>query len=752
MDKAGGRRVGTGSCYGLAALAIVGVGIRQGECIAAAGRLCHESNAVQRTLTTCRATEAQSSLEPGKAIAANWQRLPVGAGGFVTGIDVAPDGTMVARTDSYGAYIWKGTAWQQLVTATSMPAAFVRPNFDDQGVYEVRVAASNPNILYMSFKGHVFKSTDKGGTWTQTSFTPVTLTMDNYRIMGQKMAIDPENPNVVYVGTPRDGLFTTMDGGATWHGVSAVPASGADRSGNFPGISGIVFDAQGVARGATQTIFASSFDHGVYESRDAGVSWAAIGGPARVQYAAVSITGVYYATDGITLWRYQNGTWARLFSNAKWGVETVVVNPGNPNEIAVQSESGQLSVSYDGGATWSGYNANYSLSSSDIPWLGTTGSWMSTGGTVFNPLNPNQLITSAGVGVWTVVIPTSGFTSRTPVLWKSQSIGIEQLVANAVVVPTGGNPILASWDRPFFYIKNTNVYPSTYMPNTGNSLTEGWSIDYASSDPSFVVGLADNWGLEQSGYSTDGGQTWATFASWPSGAGSRFIGGTIASSSPTDIIWAPAGGVAPYYTLNGGRTWNSITLPGISSWADFDFASYLDTRTVAADRVLPDTFYLYYPGKGVYKSTDGGVSWTQVYRGQLSAYSNYNAELQSVPGQAGNLFFTGGRQAGGPSEPFMTSKDGGATWTAIAKVSNINSFGFGAPAPGKTYPSIYVVGWVDDVYGIWQSTDNAQSWTVIGTYPTGSLDEIKTIAGNPNVYGEVYVGFAGSGYAYLTTP
>ena len=55
----------------------------------------------------------------------NWQTLPVGAGGFVDGIDIAPDGTMVVRTDTYGAYIWNGTEWQQLVTSTSMPAAFV---------------------------------------------------------------------------------------------------------------------------------------------------------------------------------------------------------------------------------------------------------------------------------------------------------------------------------------------------------------------------------------------------------------------------------------------------------------------------------------------------------------------------------------------------------------------------------------------------------------------------------------------------
>ena len=38
---------------------------------------------------------------------------------------------------------------------------------------------------------------------------------------------------------------------------------------------------------------------------------------------------------------------------------------------------------------------------------------------------------------------------------------------------------------------------------------------------------------------------------------------------------------------------------------------------------------------------------------------------------------------------------------------------------------------------------------MIGTWPNDSLDQIKTITGDPDIYGQVYVGFTGSGYAYL---
>ena len=109
-----------------------------------------------------------------------------------------------------------------------------------QGVYEIQIAPSNTNILYMMYLGDVFKSTDKGTTWTQTNFAQVSEDPnDPYRINGQKMAIDPNNPNVVYVGTPQNGLFVTRMAGVTWQSVSAVPVSATDASGEYPGITGI---------------------------------------------------------------------------------------------------------------------------------------------------------------------------------------------------------------------------------------------------------------------------------------------------------------------------------------------------------------------------------------------------------------------------------------------------------------------------------------------------------------------------------
>ena len=242
------------------------------------------------------------------------------------------------------------------------------------------------------------------------------------------------------------------------------------------------------------------------------------------------------------------------------------------------------------------------------------------------------------------------------------------------------------------------------------------------------------------------------FPSFIPGAGTSFIGGTIAASTPTNIIWAPADGNDPYYTLNGGANLESDYSSGRFQLDGFDCAYYLDTRTVTADRVLPNTFYLYYAGVRGIRNHEWRGTWTQDIADRSRSRSGYNSEIQSVPGEAGNLFFTVGPQSGlqPTSKAFINQPIREQHGQLFPMLLEVSCFGFGAAAPGQSYPSIYIVGCVNSVYGIWQSINDAQSWTQIGTYPTGSLDSIKTISGDPNIYGQVYVGFSGDGYAEFT--
>jgi hypothetical protein len=701
--------------------------------------------------------------------ATSWQDLKVGGGGWVRGLIVHSDGTMVGRTDTAGAYLYNGTSWVQLVTNTSIPAAYLATDptgigeaSGGFGVYEIAIAPLNSSIMYMNFGGYVFSSANKGATWTQTAFPSQGTGCnpnDSNAHSGQKMAVDPNNSNIVYAGTETNGMFVTTNGGASWSAVSGVPA------GTGPGITGILFSpVGGQVGGVTQVIYATSNGHGVYKSVNGGATWTATGGgPASVWAAAISTNGTYYAVGGASagIWSYNGSVWTQLSSAIAYNI---AINPFNQSEVAVTDDAGKVNISYNAGSTWTGPNINTSLSTPQIPWLLKGNSlggnpspyfYLSAGGLQFSPVNNGQLILSAGTGVWNMNVPASGATSATALTWTDFSSGIENLVANAILVPpvAGSSPILASWDRPFFKITNPNVFPSTYGSVNSDTIQMGWSIDYASSSPSTVVALS-NWNGSQSGYSTDGGSTWTYFAAVPGGQA-----GEIAATTPQNIIIAPEGSV-PSYTTNQGASWTPISVPGVSSWGAFHNSYIYKKRGITADRVLANTFYLYYGGYGVFQSTNGGATWTNVYNGNngyidpgSTGYAYFNAWLSSVPGNAGNLFYTGGWQLGGPPYPvnehFYRSTNGGATWTAVPNVMQVTCFGFGAPAPGQTYPAIYIAGFVNNVYGVWQSIDNAQTWTQIGTYPLGNLVRLATISGDPNNYGEVYVGFDGGGYAYL---
>ena len=192
---------------------------------------------------------------------------------------------------------------------------------------------------------------------------------------------------------------------------------------------------------------------------------------------------------------------------------------------------------------------------------------------------------------------------------------------------------------------------------------------------------------------------------------------------------------------------------GETGWG---WAYYFHRFVLVADKVAANTFYLYnyLAGcAGVYKSTDGGATFTRVFSGVVTDWTTFHTKLYSVPGKQGHLFLTPGPQDGPkPSTvPLMCSPDGGASWQRVSTDLNlleVDVMGFGAAPPGKDYPAIFIVGYVSGKPGIWRSDDNAASWTNLGAFPLDVGDEITAISGDTNTYGKVYVGFGGSGGVY----
>jgi photosystem II stability/assembly factor-like uncharacterized protein len=107
------------------------------------------------------------------------------------------------------------------------------PIFDDQSVASIgalAVAPSAPDVIYVGsgestlrdsvgFGNGVYKSTDSGSTWTH-------LGLEGTQHIG-KIAVDPKNPDVVFVAAighlyaanPERGVFRSKDGGRTWQKV-----------------------------------------------------------------------------------------------------------------------------------------------------------------------------------------------------------------------------------------------------------------------------------------------------------------------------------------------------------------------------------------------------------------------------------------------------------------------------------------------------------------------------------------------------
>lgn len=689
-----------------------------------------------------------------------WRELRIGAGGFITGIDIANDGTKVCRCDTFGAYIWDNTAaeWKLLLTPTSMPAGeWGHEILYEMGVYEIAVSPIDSNRIYAVFNGYVYKSADKGKTFTKTALAQSSASPnDDFRTLGRKMAIDPANPDVVYFGTPDKGLWVTTNGGTSWSKQADIPASR-----NTAGMA-IAFDTtSGTVGGRTRGIYVSSYGNGVYRSTDAGASFAALpGSPTSHRRIICDLNGALWMTDarlGQNVSRYTGGRWADV-PDAGDDTHAIAINPADRQHIVVANAGGSINQSFDGGTTWTGrYYMTYPAGSgrrvaTDIPWLAWTNEdYMSTAEMRFDPSATNKLYIAEGIGVWYTNPPAT----RVGFDWNSQSKGIEQLVTNRFVSPAAGsNPLYFAWDRPVFQIKDPDVYPAVHGPNRDKSIVMGWGGDYAVDDPRFIVGLINWWGTEQSGYSTDAGATWTKFATAPAEVVAGKIGGSMAVSTKDNIVWVPSNNSNAYYTKDRGATWLPIVIPGVPVTGEtgWGWAYYINRQCVAADRVTAGTFYLYNylaGSVGLYRSTDGGANWTRIYNREIAGASTFNASLAAVPGKAGHLFFTSGGQSGANPNgtEFMRSTDGGANWTSVADMLEVYDFGFGKAAAGSDYPAIYVAGYYKRAWGIYRSDDNAATWTKIGDFPNGNFDSIKSVAGDMNVYGRVYIGFSGSGAA-----
>ena len=84
----------------------------------------------------------------------SWQTVKMGGGGYCTGGDMHPDGTMITRVDVNSLYIGNvtlGAPWVNAWNADSLPATITGNPFYGSGCWEARIAPSNSSIIYAIF-------------------------------------------------------------------------------------------------------------------------------------------------------------------------------------------------------------------------------------------------------------------------------------------------------------------------------------------------------------------------------------------------------------------------------------------------------------------------------------------------------------------------------------------------------------------------------------------------------------------------
>lgn len=677
------------------------------------------------------------------------------------------------------------------------------------GIYEIRSAPSNTNIAYMMLNGYLYKTTNlKSGssaTWSAVSgFTRCTScdpTSDapeggNSRFFGPKMAIDPANPNNVIVCTTSSGCFEATDGETFSHITGLTDSSGT-------GGMLALFDPSSTSGGSTPTFYISSYGTGVYKCTG-GLSSSppctlTTSTPTTHWFMTITSGGKVYlvANNGgtdQTLYSYTgSGSWASVStgSNSVGAIVGVAVDPANSNNVMAIDVDGTLSYSTNAASSFGGYISgnSVSLSATDIPWLAHTNSkFIDVSEGAYDPAQSETLYTTSGFNVWYA----SSFTGGASLTWNSQGAGMEQLVADQVISPwtSGSVPLLTVRDQQVFYGSTPGSYPTFAQHGTVgnyNQVMACFGIDWASSAPADVmascqsiVSLDDN-----SSTSTNGGSSWTQLSAVPSGQASTYQTTSVAYSSPDVAVWVQAPNGPLYEGCNSaGWTWTKPAISGIATsgnlgWNNSSGGYNVNAQIVVADRVSADTFYAYnYGGSstaGIYKGVDSGScswTWTQAMNGALdsSSISSFYAKMKSVPGNAGEFLFTSGARSPGPyphtDEPFHDCQDAAGTvsCTTFSNIYEVWAFGFGkAKTGGSGFPSIYMAGWANCgqsginncpggasgyTVGIWRSTDHGSNWNYLSAPPESSIDIVNTVEGDANTYGLVYVGFAGSGYAY----
>ncbi|WP_338702198.1 cellulose binding domain-containing protein [Streptomyces sp. Q6] len=757
--------------------------------------LCAALLALTAGLLTGHQSQAAESPSPKATsttrIAADtysWKNARIDGGGFVPGIvfNRSEENLAYARTDIGGAYRWEQDtrSWTPLLDAVGWD------DWGHTGVASLATDSVDPDQVYAAVgtytndwdpgNGAVLRSADRGATWKKTDL-PFKLggNMPG-RGMGERLAIDPHDHDVLYLGAPSGkGLWRSTDAGVTWSQVTAFPNPGtyrqdpSDTSGyasDNQGIAWVTFDestGSGTARTKTIYVGVADKDNAVYRSTDAGVTWERVAGQPTgylahkgvldaengFLYLAYSDKGGPYDGGKGQVWRYatKTGEWKNISPAAEadtsYGFSGLTIDRQHPGTVMVSGYSSWwpdtlIFRSTDSGGTWTkawDYTAyptranRYTMDVSSVPWL-TWGAnptppeqspklgWM-TEALEIDPFDSNRMMYGTGATVYGTEDlgkwDTGGTFSITPMVK-----GLEETSVSDIASPPTGAPLLSALgDIGGFRHTDLTKVPS--MMFTSPNFTSSTSLDFAESKPDVVVRAGNVDSGAHVALSNDNGADWYAAGADPAGVTG---GGTVAASADGGrFVWSPDGAGVQTGT---GASWTASS--GVPAGA-----------VVESDRSSASTFYAFKSGT-FYASSDGGATFTAKASSGLP--TDGPVRFKAVPGAKGDIWLAGGSTKG--AYGLWHSTDGGATFTKLSNVEQADTIGFGKAAPGATYQTLYASAKIGGVRGIFRSTDAGASWTRVNDDAHQWGWTGAAITGDPRVYGRVYVSTNGRGVIY----
>jgi photosystem II stability/assembly factor-like uncharacterized protein len=539
-------------------------------------------------------------------------------------------------------------------------------------VHQLLMKPGDPNTLYAPAYGLVglFRSTDAGQSW---KFTGAGLVLDNYQL-----AVDPQHPDWLYAFTGA-GVERSTDEGDTWTTVLAT----------WPGGRQFAHARVYPSPYDPQALFVSSY----IEPLDAG-------SPGGAQ-------GLVRSTNG-------GASWTIVPSVAGVNVVDVAFDPSDHAQMVLVTKDARVYHSGDAGSTWNqvasppisslGFNEQlaYNPYRPGEVWIDSTGPngvFKSTDASLSNwqPLTPATLggasITFTGAdSVYVTWLHSTDGGAH----W--QGFGPVTGVGALLFDPT--NPQIGYvGDRTYGVQKTTDGGLTWQIANQGLAGMTCGSLDISRSDPLRVFATFGNWpGVYRS---LDGAGTWGytqvpgsypimdgvrtdptdpnrvyaishdgVYRSMDEGANWADLGFVTSAPAPSGGLWAmqpdPFQSGHVLAALDGGSTkttgylyessdygasWQAVSMPqSLSMITDIAF----DPKTPGLVYITTGAFGFGTNGTGVYRSTDGGASWTRI--DDLKQPDMNSAYTISVATHPQHMLFVSTQQGD------YRSTDGGATW------------------------------------------------------------------------------------------